>query len=129
MPKEVEGRNGGTLLPLMKGDPGVPGAGRKKNPFKQYIQELADNPGPVVMKGELLRADGTGTGETVLVAVQMPNALEVVRKMYDRAARRGDVQAAKWLVETAFGKNIKLGEDEENPLSVGFAVVLPENSR
>ena len=129
MPKKVEARNGGFLLARLPGEKPSSKSGRPKNPFREYIKELADDSGPVILDGELLDEFGKLSGHRVRVAVAIPGALEVVRKMYLRAAKHGDVQAAKWLVESAFGKSVKLGDDEENPLFGGFAVILPSNSR
>jgi hypothetical protein len=82
----------------------------------------------VVMSGYLVDADGNVTKERVQVSVTLPSVQAVVQKMF-RKAGKGDVPAAKWLTETGYGKSVILGEDQDNPLGGGFAVVLPDNGR
>lgn len=120
--------SGGYLIRREKGDPALPGAGRKRNPFKEFISELGDCESVFETEGEELDASGNRTGRRVRVAIQVPNAMRVVLKMYDRAMK-GDVQAAKWLSETAYGKKLSHGQDDENPLLGGFVVILPANGR
>lgn len=113
---------------MENGDPGLPGAGRKKNLFKAHIREIGEKEGEwMEFEGEIMEK-GKPTGEKAWFRLKMPAAMAVVVKMY-KMAQKGDVSAAKWLSETAYGKNVKLGEDEENPLGGGFAVILPANSR
>ena len=77
----------------------------------------------------LLVVDGEVTGQRVKVSVRFPAAEAVVVKMFRKAARKGDVAAARWLSETGFGKTINLADDPDNPIGGGFAIVLPDNSR
>ena len=125
--KKTTGRNGGTLYAMEPGDKPPVGAGRPKNLFKHHIREMGDGE-PMDIWGIRLDVSGMETGERVMVRVKFPAAMAVVVTMY-RRAQKGDVQAAKWLSETAYGKNVKLGEDEESPLGAGFAVILPGNGR
>lgn len=124
----IPGRNGGTLTPQQPGMPGKPGAGRKPNPFRQHIQELADGETEFVVKGRLLGKDGSPTGEIVEVAVSFPGALAIVGKAYKLAAK-GDPNARKWLTETGWGKSLVIGEDPDAPVDGGFVLVLPSNGR
>lgn len=71
--------------------------------------------------------DGEVTGERVKVSLRLPAAEAAVVKMFRKAAKKGDVAAARWLSETGFGKTINLADDSENPLGGGFAIVLPDN--
>lgn len=126
------GPKGGILKSQEKGDKGLPGAGRKAggNPFKQHIKNLAD--GGIVeidLDGWVVSPDGKKIGGMVKVRVSMPSALAVVTKMYRKAAKKGDVAAARWLSETGYGKTINLADDPDNPLGGGFAVILPDNKR
>ncbi len=126
--KKVAGRNGGTLNVREVGDKAPAGAGRPKNLFKAHIREIGEKEGEwMEFEGEILEK-GRPTGQSGWFRVKMPAAMAVVVKMY-KMAQKGDVQAAKWLSETAYGKNVKLGDDEESPLGGGFAVILPGNSR
>jgi hypothetical protein len=127
--KENEGKFGGTLRSMEKGDPALPGAGRKPNPFKQAIQEHAEGGTTDMVIDGFLVVDGEVTGERVKVSVRFPAAKAVVVKMFRKAAKKGDVAAARWLSETGFGKTITIGEDPDNPFGGGFAVVLPDNKR
>lgn len=129
MAKEVQGKNGGTLHPREKGEPALPGAGRPKNPFKEAIREQAEGGRSELVLEGLLVVDGVATSERVKVLVSLPAAEAVVVKMFKKAARKGDVAAARWLSETGFGKTINLADDPDNPLGGGFAVVLPDNKR
>ena len=124
---EIPGRNGGRLRPQQPGQPAPAGAGRKPNPFKQYIQDLAGEDLTVILKGRLLGADGNPTGDLVEVAVELPGAMAVVMKAYNQA-KKGDANARKWLTETGWGKTLNLG-DADNPLGGGFAIILPSNDR
>jgi hypothetical protein len=126
--KRVKGRNGGTLLVLEKGDQSLPGNGRKKNPFREAIQAIAESESlEMTVEGRLI-VDGVVTDDIVKVRISAPSAQAVVWKMY-REAKKGNVPAAKWLTETGFGKTVNLGEDPDNPLGGGFAVILPDNKR
>lgn len=125
---EKKGRNGGTLRVQEKGDAGLPGAGRKANPFREAIRELADKEQTIILKGRLIGDDGSLTGKPVRVAVSFPGAVGVVIKAYKKALK-GDAQARKWLTETGWDKTVKLGNDEDSPLGGGFVLVLPENKR
>lgn len=127
--KEVPGKNGGTLTPLEKGDPALPGAGRKPNPFKEAIREQAEGGSSELVLEGFLVVDGVPTSERVKVLVHLPAAQAVVVRMFRKAAKKGDVAAARWLSETGFGKTINLADDPENPIGGGFAIVLPDNSR
>jgi len=122
-----KGRNGGTLKSQEAGDPPLVGAGRKPNPFKQHIIMCADEERCLTVSG-LLIVDNVITSELVTVSVSVPSALMVVQKMFKKAAK-GDVSAARWLVETGFGRAVTLQNDSENPLGGGFAIILPNNSR
>lgn len=124
----VQGKNGGTLNPIQTGDPAPPGAGRKPNPFKHHIQELADNDTEIILKGRLLTDDGTRTEKFVRVSVSLPGALGIVLKAY-KLALKGDAQARKWLTETGYGKNFTVGSDPDNPIEGGFVIMLPSNDR
>ena len=131
--KTATGPRGGVLYPQQKGDPALPGAGRKPNPFRKLIQDWSEDDQSIIVKGKLLDADGHATGEVVDVSVKMPGTLAVVLKAYKLAAK-GDSQARKWLSETGFGKTINLeglgGGDADNPLGGGgFVLVLPNNGR
>ena len=127
--KENEGKNGGTLKSMEKGDAALPGAGRKPNPFKEAIREHAEGGTTDLVVDGLLVVDGEVTGQRVKVSVRFPAAEAVVVKMFRKAARKGDVAAARWLSETGFGKTINLADDPDNPIGGGFAIVLPDNSR
>jgi len=129
MAKMNAGRNGGTLHSMEKGDPARPGAGRPKNPFKEAIREQAEGGRSELVLEGLLVVNGVATLERVKVLVSLPAAEAVVVKMFKKAARKGDVAAARWLSETGFGKTINLADDPENPLGGGFAVILPDNKR
>lgn len=126
---EKEGKNGGTLRSMQPGDPALPGAGRKPNPFKEAIREHAEGGTTDLVVDGLLVVDGEVTGQRVKVSVRFPAAEAVVVKMFRKAARKGDVAAARWLSETGFGKTINLADDPDNPIGGGFAIVLPDNSR
>jgi len=130
MAKQIKGRNGGTLIVREKGDPVTsPNVGRKRNVFREAIQAVAEGGvQDVVLSGYLVDDDGTVTKERVKVSVTLPSVQAVVQKMF-RKAGKGDVPAAKWLTETGYGKTLNLGEDPDNPIGGGFAVVLPENGR
>lgn len=126
--KQQPGAKGGTIYPREKGDPALPGAGRRKNPFKEIIQDVAEG-GTLKMTVEgFLLVDGVVTNQKVLVQITLPAADAVVRKMFKKAAK-GNVPAAKWLTETGYDKTLKIGEDPDNPLGGGFAVILPDNKR
>lgn len=126
---EKEGKNGGTLRSMQPGDPALPGAGRKPNPFKEAIREHAEGGRSELVLDGLLVVDGAATSERVKVLVSLPAAEAVVVRMFRKAAKKGDVAAARWLSETGFGKTINLADDAENPLGGGFAIVLPDNLR
>ncbi len=128
MKKTIAGKNGGVLHPQEAGRPAPPGAGRKPNPFREAIRDLAEVERTIVLKGRLLDADGNPTGKLVPVAVSLPGAAGVVMKAYKQAGK-GDAQARKWLTETGWDKTVKLGQDEDSPLGGGFVLVLPENKR
>lgn len=128
MTKVIEGRNGGKLYPQERGQPAPAGAGRKANPFKQHIQDLADLDTEIVLSGRIVSEDGTRAETTVRVAVSLPGALGIVAKAYKLAAK-GDAQARKWLTETGWGKNVIVGNDPDNPIDGGFVIVLPSNER
>lgn len=128
MAKRIIKSNGGILYPQQPGEPGKPGAGRKSNPFRVSIRELAEAEQTIILKGRILDANGNPTGQPVRVAVSLPGAVGVVLKAYKQAAK-GDAQARKWLTEVGWDKIVKLGNDEENPLGGGFVLVLPENKR
>lgn len=125
---KIPGRRGGTLHTQEPGQPPPLGAGRKPNPFKHHIQELAESNNEIVLKGRILDANGNPTGDTVKVAVSLPGALGIVAKAY-RMAAKGDAQARKWLTETGWGKNVTLGNDPDNPIDAGFVIMLPSNQR
>lgn len=127
--KEIPGRYGGKLKPMRKGDLPPENAGRKKNLFKEYVRQVAEQ-GEVWMevRGQVVKEDGT-LGEFVTIRAKFPAVEAVVRKMFKRASK-GSVSAARWVSETGYGKPTTfVGEDEENPLGGGFAVVLPDNLR
>lgn len=124
----VPGRNGGTLYPFQAGEPAPPAAGRKPNPFRHHIQELAESETEIVLKGRLLDEDGKPYGELVKVSIPLPGALGIVHKAY-RLAARGDAQARKWLTETGWGKSLTVGSDPDNPIEGGFVILLPDNKR
>ena len=126
--KGIPGRNGGTLYPFQSGEPAPPGVGRKANPFRYHIQELAELETEIVLKGRLLDADGKPYGEPVRVSVSLPGALGIVAKAY-RMAAKGDAQARKWLTETGWGKSLNIGTDPDNPIEGGFVILLPDNKR
>lgn len=129
MARKVEGKNGGYLLAREPGEAPSPRSGRPRNVFREAIQLVAEKGvQDVVLSGYLVDADGKATGEKVQVLVTLPSVQAVVQKMFRRAGK-GDVQAAKWLTETGYGKTLNLGEDPDNPIGGGFAVVLPENGR
>lgn len=125
--KEKKGRNGGVLHVQEVGDAGLPGAGRKPNPFREAIRELADKEQILILKGRKV-VNGEPTGELVEFAVSLPGAVGVVMKAYKKALK-GDAQARKWLTDTGWDKTVKLGNDEDSPLGGGFVLVLPENKR
>lgn len=125
----IPGRNGGRLHPQEKGKPAPPGVGRKPNLFKECIRQVSES-GEVFLdvRGHIVNPDGT-LGEVVTVRAKFPAVEAVVRKMFKRAAK-GRVDAARWISETGYGKpTVMLGQDEENPLGGGFAVLLPDNKR
>lgn len=128
--KEIEGRNGGVLRAMEKGDAPLPNAGKKQNPFKQTIREVAEGgQNALTLEGYVINEEtGEVTGQKVRVSVLMPSVLAVVYGMFKKASK-GNVGAARWLSETAFGKTVNLANDEENPIGGGFAVVLPPNRR
>ena len=126
--QEKKGRNGGTLKVQQLGDPALPGAGRKPNPFRHHIRELAETEQVVVLKGRLLDANGNPTGKLVKVAVSLPGAQGIVVKAM-KAAAKNDAQARRWLTDVGWDKTVKLGNDEDSPLNGGFVLVLPENKR
>lgn len=128
--REIDGPNGGKLIVQEAGDPALPGAGRKKNPFREAIAAYADGGSEkVVLEGELLDSEGKPTGKRARVLVEMPGVQAIVVRMFRKAAKKGDVSAARWLTETGYGKNIQLGSDPDSPLEGGFALVLPTNHR
>lgn len=124
MTKTIPGRRGGTLHPQQSGQPAPPNAGRKPNPFKHHIQELAESDNEIVLKGRILDADGNPTGQLVKVAVSLPGALGIVAKAYKMAAK-GDANARRWLTETGWGKNFTVGDDE-TPLITGFSFIVED---
>jgi hypothetical protein len=126
--EEKKGKNGGMLKVQQLGDPALPGAGRKPNPFRHHIRELAETEQVVVLKGRLLDANGNPTGKLVKVAVSLPGAQGIVIKAM-KAAAKNDAQARRWLTETGWGKDVNLANDPDNPLGGGFVLVLPENKR
>lgn len=126
--KTIPGKNGGTLHPVQRGDPAPPGAGKKPNPFREAIRDLAESQQTIILKGRILDVNGNPTGDPVRVAVSLPGAAGVVLKAYKQAGK-GDAQARKWLTETGWDKTVKLGNDEDSPLGGGFVLVLPENKR
>lgn len=122
--KKNVGRNGGVLRSMEKGDKGLPGAGRKVNPFKEAILELSDGgKSAIEFEGLLLDESGSVTDTKVRVSVVLPSAFAVVCRMY-RKASKGDVSAARWLSETGFGRTINHGVDEEIPVPTGFRFVI-----
>lgn len=129
MAKKVEGKNGGTLYAREPGEKPSPRSGRPRNVFREAIQLVAEKGvQDVVLSGYLVDESGKVTKQKVQVSVTLPSVQAVVQKMFRRAGK-GDVQAAKWLTETGYGKTLNLGEDPDNPIGGGFAVVLPENGR
>lgn len=80
-----EGRNGGTLMVVEKGDPPLPGAGRKKK-----LPEIDD------LLSELMGIDEGGEFDK-------SGAMEVLNALFKRA-KRGDTRAAEILLDRAFGK-------------------------
>lgn len=127
--KEIKGRNGGTLNPQVKGGEGIPGAGRKVNPFKEAIEIQAKGGLELRLKGKLV-VDGIATEKVVEIEILENGVDAVVRKMFRKAARKGDVAAARWLSETGFGKTLvhEAGDDGGGKGS-GFVIVLPPNNR
>lgn len=125
---KIPGRRGGTLHTQEPGQPAPPGAGRKPNPFRHHIQELAESETDIVLKGRILDADGNPTGQMVKVAVSLPGALGIAIKAY-KMATKGDAQARKWLTETGWGKALNIGVDPDNPIDGGFVIILPPNER
>lgn len=129
MAKKVAGRNGGYLLARQPGEPASPKVGRPRNVFREAIQMVSEKGvHDVVLSGYLVDGDGNVTKEKVQVSITLPSVQAVVQKMF-RKAGKGDVPAAKWLTETGYGKTLNLGEDPDNPIGGGFAVVLPDNKR
>lgn len=129
MAKKVEGKNGGFLMAREPGEPPSPKSGRRPNVFREAIQMVAESGvQDVEMYGYLVDADGKATKERVRVLITLPSVQAVVQKMF-RKAGKGDVMAAKWLTETGYGKTLNLGEDPDNPIGGGFAVLLPDNKR
>jgi hypothetical protein len=126
--REKRGRHGGTLLVLEKGDR-LKGSGRPRNPFKEAIRAAAEQWSEDVRLSGRRVVAGVVTDEIVEVVVSLPAVEAVVMKMFKKAAKKGDVAAARWLTDTAFGKTVNLADDPENPLSGGFAVILPANGR
>lgn len=126
--KAVPGKNGGTLFPQQAGQPAPANAGRKKNPFRYHIQELAENDTEILVDGFVIDANGQPVGEKVKVLTKLPGALAVVLKAY-RLAAKGDAQARKWLTEAGYDKTVNLANDPDNPLGGAFAVILPSNDR
>lgn len=125
--KEKKGRNGGTLRVQEKGDAAPPGAGRRENPFRRHIRELAEKEQVLILKGRKM-VDGEPTGELVEFAVSLPGAMGVVMKAYKRALK-GDAQARKWLTETGWDKTVKLGNDEDSPLIAGFSFIIEDRRK
>lgn len=129
MPRKVQVKNGGWFWAREKGEAPSPNSGRPRNIFKEAIRDVAEHSGKQVeVVGLLVDTDGNVTDQEVRVMIALPSVQAVVQTMFRRAAK-GNVQAAKWLTETGYGKSIQLGEDPENPLGGGFAVVLPDNGR
>lgn len=129
MAKKVSGKNGGYLLAREPGEPPSPKSGRPRNVFREAIQAVAEKGvQDVVLTGMLVDEKGVVTKQKVQVSVTLPSVQAVVQKMF-RKAGKGDVPAAKWLTETGYGKTLNLGEDPDNPIGGGFAVVLPDNKR
>lgn len=124
--KKKRTANGGTLHIREKGDPAPPGAGRKENPWKFAIRKISEREdGHVLMDGILADKSGNSTGHKVKVFVQMPAVEEVIYTMFARA-KKGDVQAAKWLQETGYGRTIS--EDEkELPIFSGFTFIMEDH--
>lgn len=120
----MEGRNGNVLKVMEPGDPAPKGAGRPKNPFKQAILELSDGgKSAIEFEGYLVDDSGVVTEDKVRVSVVLPSAFAVVCRMY-RNASKGDVQAARWLSETGFGKTMNHGVDEDLVVPSGFRFVI-----
>jgi hypothetical protein len=129
MDKTIKGRNGGILIPQVAGEKGKPGAGRTVNQFKAAILKHADGVKDKVELAGFLIIDGKVTKERVKVLVSFPAVDAVVIKMFKRAAKKGDVAAARWLSETGYGKQLNLSNDPDSPIGSGFVVAMPPNNR
>lgn len=127
--KFVVGRNGGKLYPQKKGEKGhSPNLGRKTNPFKFDIRELAENDAThVLMEGILADAKGNSTNQKVKVYIEMPRVREIVLS-HMRLAKK-DVQSAKWLSETGYGKPIFTDDDGEEMPFVGFKFIVEDRRK
>lgn len=82
MPQERKGRNGGTLRSQKKGDPALPGSGRKKK-----LPEIDD------LLAEVLGGEQGESGEAKQVLLAML-----------KAAKSGNVQAQIAILDRAYGK-------------------------
>jgi hypothetical protein len=124
--KQVKGRNGGTLIVREKGDAGLEGAGRKRNPFRAIIREIAESGDDYfLMDGVLCDGKGGRTNQKVKVWVKMPKVKEIVLEQMKRA--KHDVQAAKWLSETAYGRPLLLDDENSELPLVGFKFIVEQN--
>lgn len=120
--------NGGLLMVQEKGQPAPPGAGRPKNPFRQFIREMSDNQVlNVIMPGYLVDENDVPYGEKVKVQIELPSVQAVVLRAFRQAAK-GNASAREWLVKTGWDQVVKLS-DEDSPQGGGFVLVLPNNSR
>ena len=126
--KTVITPNGGSIQVREKGDPAIPGAGRKKNPFKHAIRELSEEDHTFIMKGRQVDEWGNQFGDEIEVAVKVPGAMAVVMKALRQAAK-GNAQARDWLTKTGWGDAHRLVLDNEEGNTGGFVLVLPENKR
>ena len=124
----IQTKTGGYLIPQQKGKPAPANAGRKPNPFKKHIHDLADVNSELIVKGHILDKDGNPTGETAMVSVTLPGALAVVVNAY-KLACKGDANARRWLTDVGYGKTFSFDSEPDESGSSGFVLVLPPNNR
>lgn len=114
----VEGRNGGLMNRLEKGQSGNP-KGRAPGPtWATTLKKMMDKEGLVIFENaEILGPDGKPTGQRARVRVNLPTQQKIALALL-RKALEGDAKSIQMIMDRMDGKPVQpLSNDRENPIS------------